>query len=502
MKPVARRLLCSDATIEGLVSLLEIILRGLISAHDELSGWFRAMSQYKSRRGSDIGQWLSMHSAGPVVVDRKGTLGEPISVRRAAVCLIGGIQPGVLRECVAGENWENGLFARFLLVQPPRIRRKWTDEGISPETAMRYAGLLKTLWALEFNDQSDGSHEPIELELTPNAKSRFVEYFEELAIIQHGKVGFEASAWAKLEGYFARFALIIHTARRGEEGADALDREPVSLEAIEAAYKLVRWFGRQLDRVLERLEETDQQAERRQLLEYIENRGSSVTVRELVQGVRQFRSRSSDAREALKSLAEDGLLRMQLERTGTRGPQTARYYLVREAPSDEGVYGLCAQRPESETCRRRRAGSSTRSAQPGEEWGALTGSPATSLRAAFSDPGGVPSGELDHEEPPRGSIEDDPLGEGEEVSTSTGFAPGTEGPESVDTRRDRAETPGSLSGERHSLRRYPSSPCSICEGTCFHWLEGSHEPVCSECDPPQAHDRVLDATVLLDEEVA
>lgn len=500
-KPVARRLLCSDVTIEGLVALLELVLRGLISAHDELSGWFRAMSQYKSGRGSDVGHWLSMHSAGPVVVDRKGSVGEPITVRRAAVCLIGGIQPGVLRECVAGENRENGMFARFLLVQPPRIRRAWTDEEISPETATRYASLLKTLWALEFDDQAEGSHEPIELELAPNAKLRFVELFEELADIQHGKVGFEASAWSKLEAYFPRLALIIHAVRRAEGGADPLDREPVSLEAIEAAYTLVRWFGRQLDHVLGRIEETNLQTERRQLLEYIEQRGGSLTVRELALGLRRFRGRSADARAALEELAEERTLKKRLERAGDRGPHATRYYLAHAAPPGQGGYRLCTGGPENETCSRSQGDPSYSKEDREVEGTVIAGSSPGNTATTSQNSDDFPVEEPDPEEVAQAVVEGN-LQEDEGVATATGCTPDAGKAEPVATRVEPAESGQTSSSLPHSLHRYPSAPCAACAGTCFHWLEGCHEPVCSECEPPKAHDRVIDATVLLDEEVA
>ena len=72
--------------------LLEEQPRGLLVAHDELSAWINSFDAYKACRGKDVAQWLSMHRAGVLTVDRKGGR-RIIHVPRAAVCIAGGVQP-------------------------------------------------------------------------------------------------------------------------------------------------------------------------------------------------------------------------------------------------------------------------------------------------------------------------------------------------------------------------------------------------------------------------
>jgi hypothetical protein len=60
-EPTMRRTVVSDATIEALVLRLEENPRGVLCAHDELSGWVKSLDQYKQGgRGSERQQWLSM----------------------------------------------------------------------------------------------------------------------------------------------------------------------------------------------------------------------------------------------------------------------------------------------------------------------------------------------------------------------------------------------------------------------------------------------------------
>lgn len=65
-EPTLRRTVVEDTTVEALVSRLEENLRGLMCAKDELTGWVRALDQYKGGKGSDRQSWLSVWSNSPV----------------------------------------------------------------------------------------------------------------------------------------------------------------------------------------------------------------------------------------------------------------------------------------------------------------------------------------------------------------------------------------------------------------------------------------------------
>ena len=98
-RPALQRLYCQDVTAEALAAVLSENPRGVLVKRDELSGWLKSFNQYKSRGGADLSCWLEAFNAGSWCIDRKGSNGERVvlHVPHAAVCVAGGVQPGVLR---------------------------------------------------------------------------------------------------------------------------------------------------------------------------------------------------------------------------------------------------------------------------------------------------------------------------------------------------------------------------------------------------------------------
>jgi hypothetical protein len=141
-----------------------------------------------------------------------------------------------------------------------------------------------------------------------------------------------AAAWSKLEGYTARLALVIHLVRAVTGDADPM---AVDAESIIAGATLSRWFGREAERVYAMLGESDEQRERRELVELIERRGGTITVRELMRSSRRYRDSAETAEAALQSLVRDGgALREPIGTTQRGGQPTARYRLVTVVTGD------------------------------------------------------------------------------------------------------------------------------------------------------------------------
>jgi hypothetical protein len=118
-EPICERYFTTDATVEAIILLLSRQSGGLLMLRDELSGWLRGMGEYKkgSKGGSDLGHWLSFWNADSVQKDRVGS--KPLTVRQAAVSIVGGIQPQILKQAIGHEHRQDGLCQRFLLVMPP-----------------------------------------------------------------------------------------------------------------------------------------------------------------------------------------------------------------------------------------------------------------------------------------------------------------------------------------------------------------------------------------------
>lgn len=236
-KPKLPRTVVDDTTVEALVATLENNPRGLLVTKDELTGWVRAMDQYKGGRGADRQHWLSLWSASPLVVDRKSRE-EPIILANPCVSVCGGIQPDMLKEL--GQDREDGMIERLLFGYPETEINLFSFEEISLDAEQAYEDLYRKLAALDMVEVEGGDYEPGIVYMSSTAKARFGELSDGLLKDVYG-LGFPARlqrTYSKLEAYLARLSLIIAMCRVVETG----EPERVELSDVEAASKLIDYF--------------------------------------------------------------------------------------------------------------------------------------------------------------------------------------------------------------------------------------------------------------------
>jgi len=318
--PVCVRHVVSDCTVESLAPILSSNPRGVLLAKDELSGWLRSFNQYKGSKGSDVANWLEMHRAGCVTVDRKTQ--QTLHVPRAAVSICGTIQPGVLSACLTDEYFAAGLSARLLIVQPPTPAKRWTDDDMSPATFARFEDVIRKLLAQEHDRDDDGELVPKDLPLSADARARWIDFYNEFAVRQADAPGEDlAAAFSKIEGYAARFALLCQCVGfvTGTAAADCVDDV-----AMEAGITLARWFADEAERVYGLWHESDEDREWRDLIAWIENRGAETTPGDLQRDNRTYRNRG-DAQAALDDLVAAKLGAWEYVRSDARdGTQRGR----------------------------------------------------------------------------------------------------------------------------------------------------------------------------------
>ena len=91
-----------------MAEVLEDNPRGVLMARDELAAWLGGFARYKGKQGgSDLPHWLETFRAGTIIVDRKTGFPRTILVPQAAVCVMGGIQPAILRRALGTEHRES-----------------------------------------------------------------------------------------------------------------------------------------------------------------------------------------------------------------------------------------------------------------------------------------------------------------------------------------------------------------------------------------------------------
>jgi hypothetical protein len=293
--PIARRVVVSDTTVEALAPILRDNVHGVLLARDELDGWFGSFDRYASGRGSDIPNWLSIHNALPITVDRKS--GGTIFVDRAAVSICGGIQPRILRKSMRGVLRDSGMLARFVYAMPPRTKTGWTDATVEPSVMAHYASALDSLRELGRDAWQGEAFEPVELPLSREGLQLFKDHCNRLADERAVANDDVASVLSKLEAAAARLALIFQCL--------ANPREPVSGENMRRGVDLADWFGHEAQRIFGIADETPVDEGLRRLAEWIAGRGGRITARELQQGRRDVTS-AAEAEQRLMQLASSG----------------------------------------------------------------------------------------------------------------------------------------------------------------------------------------------------
>jgi DNA polymerase I-like protein with 3'-5' exonuclease and polymerase domains len=304
-EPLLQRVIVSDTTVEKLAEILEDNPHGTLVARDELAGWLGSFTRYKGQKGgTDLPNWLEMHRAGTVIVDRKTSERQTLFIHRAAVSITGGIQPAVLARALTPEFLDAGLAARLLMAMPPKLPKRWSEVEVSPDVEQAYQAVLDKLLALEF-DTRDGEKAPHVLTLSTESKDAWVVFYDQWAMEQSAVEGELAAAFSKLEAYAARFAILHHVIGRVARGED--DLVPVQKVSIDAGVTLCRWFATEARRIYTTLSESNEERDTRRLVEFIQARGGSITVRGLMRANCRRYPDAQSAESALVALIQAGL---------------------------------------------------------------------------------------------------------------------------------------------------------------------------------------------------
>jgi hypothetical protein len=319
-QPPQRALLVEDITVEALAERLRDNPRGVLLARDELSGWIGGFDQYKNARGADVAHWLSMHRASTLTVDRKDRLRPRIHVPRAAVSVLGTIQPRTLARVIRSEHRDNGLLARLFVTMPREAVPRWSDADVSPEAFAAWGMVVGSLLHVLGDER--------ELRLTPEAYERHRAYHDEIAREASAEDDDLFAALSKLRGGALRIALILALARAAERG-QASDLKEVDLEAMEGGIALAQWFANEARRVYAALAESPGEHRARVLLDWIESKGGRVAPHELARsGPRQFRGSSEEAEKLLRGLVVAGLAFIVEHPPGPRGGRPGTEFVL------------------------------------------------------------------------------------------------------------------------------------------------------------------------------
>ncbi|MGD0106526.1 MAG: DUF3987 domain-containing protein [Rhodopila sp.] len=175
---------------------------------DEMSEWVAGFDRYRpgGGGGADRGAYLRLYNGGRYTIDRvnRGTF----AVRNWSACVLGGIQPGPIRQ-IAKDAADDGLLQRFCYCVPARQVR---GEDRRPDAAAlaRYGALFPALAALHPGRGFKGEGRRVVLDADGHQQRlRILDLGEALAAMPDTSERFK-SALGKWPGLWARITLVFH----------------------------------------------------------------------------------------------------------------------------------------------------------------------------------------------------------------------------------------------------------------------------------------------------
>lgn len=240
------RLVVNDTTIEKLGELLAENPRGLLYLRDELMGLLKSTekSGHENDRPFLLEAWNGKNG---YTFDRigRGTLHIPA----VNLSLLGGIQPGKLREytqgAIRGGSGADGLLQRFqLLVWPDRAQvNRHVDrqpDGPAFERANTIFVELREIGSALEQSLTFGGEEVPTLHFAPDAQSKFDDWVKELdREINSTEVASAPAFQSHLVKYLSlvpRLALVFHL-------IDIADGDPIGPVSVEATRLAIKWSG-------------------------------------------------------------------------------------------------------------------------------------------------------------------------------------------------------------------------------------------------------------------
>lgn len=244
-EPKRTRLRVGDTTAESVVAVHAENERGLLLGRDELGAWLGSFDRYASGE-ADLQNWLETYEGRPLVIDRKSSSAPVLTIKRPAVCVAGGIQPGVLRKKLTEEHFASGFAARLLMAKPPEKERRWSEADVHEETREGYHRLVQRMYGYDGAGGITYEEPPAVLEITPAAKDHFASFVNSNAAIQREMPdGALRSLLSKIEAVAARLALILQVAADPEA-------EAVSEEAMKCGIDIAEWLRYEAARIYQR----------------------------------------------------------------------------------------------------------------------------------------------------------------------------------------------------------------------------------------------------------
>lgn len=252
-RPVLRRVVVDDATVESLAPILQDNPRGLVMVRDELTALFAGHNQYKAGgKGADRQFYLSAWSGASVAVDRKSNPDRvPILIRHPHLSIVGGMTPGMLSEMAEAKGRDDGFLDRMLFGFPEPVPVRWHGVGLPRPMGEAWEQAVRAMWLPGLVRAEDGVERPFVAAFGAAALDRYAAWFDDHCREAEGDdfPPHLRGPWAKFRAYCARLALVLDRLGAAYDPTDPAPAAELGLASVEAAIRLVGYFKAHTRRV-------------------------------------------------------------------------------------------------------------------------------------------------------------------------------------------------------------------------------------------------------------
>ena len=205
-RPLNRRAIVNDVTVEKMGELLMDNTRGLLMYQDEIAVWFGGHDLYNKGAGKDRGMAIGGYEGGSYTFDRIGR--GTVRVPNWSYSLVGTTQPDKIREIIS-KKADDGLMQRFMIIEVPRQVLHGDEDRPEDATARKaYEDAIRSMWARVPTTGSD-----CVVELSPEADSVRRDFFQWVDTVSNteGLPSMITGHLSKWTGLWPRLCLTYHS---------------------------------------------------------------------------------------------------------------------------------------------------------------------------------------------------------------------------------------------------------------------------------------------------
>jgi hypothetical protein len=359
-KPREKILYVSDFTVEKLAAALQDNLRGVQVIRDELHALVRAFDQYRGGRGADKQFFLSGWAGEPVSVQRQKQESGSVFVPHPFLSVVGCLPPSLLASLRGERAQADGWMDRFLFDFAEPVEAGGEDwRCIDPGLDEVWEKALSQLRSLEMKSAPGGGLRPHFVKLTSCGRKAWERFTADLADQLNDELLPDClhGPWAKMRGYCARLALIVHQLRLAHREVSGAD---VDGESLERAAQLVAYYQDHARKVYAMIDADPRIADARRVIKWLSvnrvnrvNGLQGVSRRDIHANVLGSRYAAEEVDGVINLLVRYGYLRLAAQQPEQgRGPAPGPRYEIHpsvfSATRSHGSHGSQIRQPGEE----------------------------------------------------------------------------------------------------------------------------------------------------------